>query len=36
MPEYDRIDILEGIDIDKINASKESYLSLLVFFRKGF
>ena len=31
MLEYDRIDISEGIDVNKTNASKMWYLSLLVF-----
>ena len=34
MLEYDRIDISEGIDINKTNASKiVRYLSLLVFLK---
>ena len=33
MLEYDRINIQEGIDINKTNASKECDISLLVFFR---
>ena len=33
MIEYERIDILEGIDVDKTNKSKECVLSLLVFFK---
>ena len=37
MLEYDRIDISEGIDINKTNASKiVRYLSLLVFLNKNF
>ena len=28
---YDRIDVAEGIDVDKTNESKECSLSLLVF-----
>ena len=35
MLEFDRIDISEGIDINRINASKEWYLSLLVYLDKG-
>ena len=31
MLEYDRIDISEGIDVNKTNVTKEWYLSLLVF-----
>ena len=34
MLEFDRIDISEGIDVNKTNESKKMYaLSLLVFFR---
>ena len=30
---YNRIDGSEGVDVNKVSASKECYLSLLVFFR---
>ena len=30
--EYDRIDISEGIDINKTNASKECYICDYLFF----
>ena len=33
MIEYERIDILEGIDVDKTNKSKECVLLLLVYFK---
>ena len=33
MLHYGRINISEGIDVRKASASKEYYLSLLVFFR---
>ena len=37
MPEYDRIDILKGIDINKINASKECNICPdWCFFDKNF
>ena len=31
MLEYERLDISEGMDVNKTNLSKEWYLSLLVF-----
>ena len=33
---YDRINVSEGIDINKTSTSKVWYLSLLVFLNKGF
>ena len=33
---YDRINVSEGIDINKTSRSKVWYLSLLVFLNKGF
>ena len=36
MLEYDRIDISEGIDVNKTNASTNVIFSLLVFFRQSF
>ena len=34
MIEYERIDILEGIDVDKTNKSKECMLCLIGIFKK--
>ena len=33
---FDRINVSEGIDINKTSTSKVWYLSLLVFLNKGF
>ena len=33
---YDRIGISDGINVNKASASKECYLSLVVFLDKGF
>ena len=33
MTYYDRIDVFEGIDVNKIRESKELYLPLLVLFK---
>ena len=36
MLEYDRTDISEGTDVNKTNASKKWYLSLIIFERYWF
>ena len=33
MLNFNRVDVSEGIDVNKTSASKEWYLSLLVFFK---
>ena len=33
MTYYDRIDVFEGIDVNKTRESKELYLTLLVLFK---